>query len=77
MFFKRPTKSNVNLGGDLDQQLKSAVKNNNTRDAEKLIQAGANPNYVDPNDHNETTILHLVRLFCRVEHYVQLRFFIR
>ena len=52
------------LSGNLDDQCRDAIKNNDSAGVTKLLQAGANARYVD---HTGNSLLHLAAMFDRYD----------
>jgi len=52
------------LAGDLDQQLRQAVKNGDEKGVKSLLDAGADFNYID---HTKNSVLHLAAILDRFE----------
>ena len=62
--FGRQSSVQYDLSGNLDDQCRDAIKNNDSAGVTKLLQAGANARYVD---HTGNSLLHLAAMFDRYD----------
>lgn len=62
--FGRQSAMQYDLSGNLDDQCRDAIKNNDSAGVTKLLQAGANARYVD---HTGNSLLHLAAMFDRYD----------
>ena len=67
--FGRQSSVQYDLSGNLDDQCRDAIKNNDSAGVTKLLQAGANARYVD---HTGNSLLHLAAMFDRFDIATQL-----
>jgi len=66
MFFKRESQKErkYDLKGDLNEQLREAIKNGDSQGCKTLLEAKANPNY---QDRSGNSLLHMAAMFSRTE----------
>jgi len=62
--FGRSSTYTYNLSGNLEDQLRQAIKNGDATGVKQLLDAGADANYVD---HTKNSLLHLAAMFDKFE----------